>query len=125
MGAAVVESCEGTQMNDPKMKKHARDRMSITGLKYQAARRAMTDERQRQPSIDSGFGFRDFVTPRELRTWLFVNHPKGLYCHRGRHFCPTEMLGQCVGCGMYIEVRGNPHQCVVRAIPTRSRAAWR
>jgi hypothetical protein len=92
-------------MNDPKIKKHARDLMSITGMKYQAARRAVTDERQRQASIDSGFGFRDFVTPRELRTWLLVNHPEGLDCHRGRHFYPTEMLGQCVGCGVYIEVR--------------------
>ena len=77
-------------MNDSKIKKHARDLMSITGMKYQAARRAVTDGTQRQASIDSGFGFRDFATPRELRTWLLVNYPEDLDCHRGRHFYPTE-----------------------------------
>lgn len=83
-------------------KKRARDLRAITGMPYQAAHRAVVEGTEYEASVRSGYGFSDFVTPRELRTWLQVN-TGDLDCANGRHYMPTEELGQCVGCGVYME----------------------
>ena len=92
-------------MNSSKIKKRARDLQAITGMGYQAARRAVTDGTAFCASLESGYEFRHFVTPDTLRTWLTINHPGEIDCANHRHYYPTEQLGECIGCGRFFEVR--------------------
>lgn len=103
-------------MSNPSAKKRARDLQAITGMPYQAAHRAVLDGTEYEASIRSGYGFSDFITPRELRAWLQVN-TGDLDCTKGRHWMPTEELGQCVGCGVYMgtvyDYEGEEHEVVI------------
>lgn len=103
-------------MSSNSLKQRARDLQAITGMAYQAAHRAVENGTEFEASIRSGRGFSDFVTPRELRAWLQVN-TGDLNCSRGRHWMPTEELGQCVGCGVYMskvfDHEGNDYEAVI------------
>lgn len=105
-------------MSNPTAKKRARDLQAITGMPYQAAHRAVLDGTEFEASVRSGLGLSDFVTPRELRTWLQVN-TGALDCANGRHWMATEQLGQCVGCGVYLatvyDYEGNDRETVIDA----------
>lgn len=89
-------------MNGSTLKKRARDLQAITGMPYQSARRAVVEGTEFQASIRSGLNLGDFVTPREMRIWHLVNGTGAFDCPSGRHWMSDEVLGQCVGCGVYM-----------------------
>ena len=51
-------------MNNATVKKRARDLQRITGMPYQSAHRAVTNDTEREASIRSGLNLSDFVTPQ-------------------------------------------------------------
>lgn len=89
-------------MNGSTLKKRARELQAITGMPYQSAHRAVVDGTEFQASIRSRLSLGDFITPREMRIWHLVNGTGAFDCANGRHWMPEEVLGQCVGCGVYM-----------------------
>src|SRR4051812_11296405 len=89
-------------MNGSTAKKRARDLQRITGMPYQSAHRAVIEGTEFQASIRAGLNLSDFVTPREQRIWPLVNGTGEVDCNNGRHWMDHEVLGQCVGCGVYM-----------------------